>query len=275
MEKHFGLIGYPVAHSLSPQMHHAGYKAMGIEAVYQRFTVKPANLEAAVYGLRALDFLGWNVTVPHKEAILPFLDELTPEARKAGAVNTVKVAAGRLIGHNTDGLGFLQSIKKQMPEVSRRQVVILGAGGAAKGIALTLAEQGANILILNRTPEKARKLVESLRTHGVDADWGELTPGSWLREADLIIQTTSVGLHGETMPFSLQGIDKKAFVVDIIFNPSETPFLCEARLQGCKTMNGLGMLLYQGVLAWEFWLGGRAPVEAMAAALSENFSERQ
>ncbi|MDR3270946.1 MAG: shikimate dehydrogenase [Peptococcaceae bacterium] len=271
MEKHFAVIGYPIAHSLSPYMHNAGYQAVGLAAEYQRFAVDPARLGEGVAGLRALGFSGWNVTIPHKEKIIPFLDELTPAAEKAGAVNTVKVIEdGRLIGHNTDGWGFLRSISAHMPQVNGKYVVMLGAGGAARGIAAPLAESGARLCILNRTPEKAQALADLLVSYGAECTWGPLTPGAWMEQADLVIQTTSVGLHGEPLSFPLSGLNKAALAVDIIFNPPETQFLREARGNGCAALNGLGMLLYQGVLAWEFWLGGAAPVESMEEALRNN-----
>jgi shikimate dehydrogenase len=267
MEKHYAVIGDPIEHSLSPWMHMAGYKALGVEAEYQRFHVEPSNLAQAVDGLCALGFSGWNVTLPHKEHIISLLDTLTPEARRAGAVNTVKIHEGQRIGHNTDGNGFVRSVETELNGFKGRKAVLLGAGGASKGIALALAEQGMHLHILNRTPEKAKDMAELIKHWGGTATSGVLTPGDWLEDVDLLVQTTSVGLHGEPYPLSVAGISDQALVVDIIFNPRETAFLQEARKQGCRTLNGLGMLLYQGALAWEFWLGGQAPVEAMRKAL--------
>ncbi|GAB6171422.1 shikimate dehydrogenase [Paradesulfitobacterium aromaticivorans] len=283
MEKHFAVIGDPIEHSLSPVMHRAAFKAKGIVAEYQRFRVSPDNLGAAVSGLVALGIDGWNVTIPHKEKIIPFLHELTPEAARAGAVNTVKVNSGRLIGHNTDGLGFVRSIETEFLRTESidpntigfngKNAVILGAGGAAKGIAFALADRGTKLHILNRTEEKAHELAGLVRAQGGEATGGELLPGKWLGQADLVVQTTSVGLKGEKFLFSLDGINPKAFVVDIIFRPRETAFLCEAKARGCHTLNGLGMLLHQGVLAWEFWLEERAPLAEMWDALTKALVE--
>lgn len=267
MEKHFAVIGHPIAHSLSPLMHRAGYQSLGLNAEYQKFEVMPEDLGDAIKGLKGLGFSGWNVTVPYKEKILPFLDELTVEAQRAGAVNTVKVSEGRLIGHNTDGTGFVRSIREWIDLEPGRKIVILGAGGAAKGIAMALAPLGVQLHVLNRTSERAVDLVESIRGFGGKAELEEWGRGDWLSYADCVIQTTTIGLKNEAYPFSLQGISPKALVVDIIFNPWETPFLLSAKEQGCKTLNGAGMLLYQGVAAWEYWLGGQAPVEAMRSAL--------
>lgn len=274
MEKHYAVIGHPIEHSLSPAMHNAGYQALGLDVEYQRFHVAPDRLSEAVEGLCALGFSGWNVTLPHKEKIIPLLDTLTPQARRAGAVNTVKIHEGQRIGHNTDGDGFVRSIEEALNGFKGKKAVLLGAGGAAKGIALALAEQGMHLHILNRTSEKAETLVQVIQREGGTATSGVFAPGDWLRDVDLLVQTTSAGLHGEPFPFSVQGISEQALVVDIIFNPWETSFLREAKKQGCRTLNGLGMLLYQGALAWEFWLGGQAPVEAMRKALQEQLSQR-
>ena len=274
MEKHYAVIGHPIEHSLSPEMHKAGYEALGVNAQYYRFDVEPSHLPEAIEGLCALGFSGWNVTLPHKEHIIPLLDVLTPQAKRAGAVNTVKIQEGLRIGHNTDGVGFVRSVEDELNGFKGKKAVLLGAGGAAKGIALALAEQGMKVHILNRKLEKAEALVEVIQREGGTATAGALAPGGWLEEVDLLVQTTSVGLHGEPFPFSVQGISEQALVVDIIFNPSETAFLQEAKQQGCRTLNGLGMLLYQGAYAWEFWLGGQAPVEAMRQALKDQLLRR-
>lgn len=267
MEKHFAVIGHPIAHSLSPQMHEAGYKALGLKADYRRFDVHPDQLGNAVLGLKALGFAGWNVTLPHKEAIIPFLDDLSLEAQRIGAVNTVKREGDRLIGHNTDGGGFVRAVEGLLEGFRGKRAVILGAGGAARGIAFALAEEGMRLEIRNRTPAKAKKLAEDLADLAAEVSWGGLEEGAWLKEVDLVVQTTSVGLHHEAYPLSLRGIAKETLVVDIIFNPWETFFLKEAKELGCRTLNGLDMLLYQGALAWEFWFGKEAPVEVMREAL--------
>lgn len=276
MEKHFAVIGNPIAHSLSPAMHRGGYQERGLEVDYLRLQVESNDLPQAVQGLKALGFSGWNVTVPFKEQIIPFLDKLTPEALKAGAVNTVKVAEdGRLLGHNTDGNGFIRSLQDDLKLEKGMQVVILGAGGAAKGIAMALLPYNVKITVLNRTAERAQQLVDLINSQGGDAvtkPWGA---GDWLNSAQLLVQTTSLGLKQEQYPFSLQGISNETLVVDIIFNPWETPFLREAREQGCRTLNGAGMLLYQGALAWEFWLGGQAPVEGMKKGLFEALPNKE
>jgi shikimate dehydrogenase len=240
---------------------------MGLNAEYQKFEVMPESLGDAVKGLKGLGFSGWNVTVPHKEKIIPYLDSLTVEAQRAGAVNTVKVSEGRLIGHNTDGTGFVRSIQEGMELEPGKKIILLGAGGAARGIAAALAPLGVHLHVMNRTAERAVELVESIRGYGGKAELEEWGRGDCLSQADCIIQTTTVGLNNEEFPFSLQGISTDTLVVDIIFNPWVTLFLRSAMEHGCRTLNGAGMLLYQGVSAWEYWLGGQAPVEAMRSAL--------
>ncbi len=274
VEKHYAVIGDPIQHSLSPGMHNAGYRSLGVDAEYSRFQVEARRLAGAVEGLRALGFSGWNVTLPHKESIIPLLDTLTPQAKRAGAVNTVKIHERQLIGHNTDGDGFVRSVEEDLKGFKGKKAVLLGAGGASKGIALALAEQGMQLHILNRTPEKAMELVQVIQHEGGRATSGTFAPGDWLEDADLLVQTTSVGLYNEPFPFSLAGISKQALVVDIIFNPIETIFLQEAKKLGCRTQNGIGMLLYQGALAWEFWLGGKAPVAEMRQALKNQLLQR-
>ncbi|MEL1135151.1 shikimate dehydrogenase [Desulfitobacterium sp. THU1] len=267
MEKHFAVIGDPIAHSLSPIMHQAGYKAAGYEADYQKFEVKPEALGEAVRGLKALGFTGWNVTVPHKEAIIPYLDELTVEAQRAGAVNTVKLMHNRLLGHNTDGSGFIRSLKDHLELDKGKKIAILGAGGAAKGIAMALTPFNVQLMILNRTPERAAELAQRVCEQGGQATQEAWGWGEWIAQADCLIQTTSIGLKNEPYPFSLEGIRPGCLVVDIIFNPWETPFLKSAKTMDCQVLNGIDMLLYQGVNAWEFWFEDQAPVEAMRRAL--------
>jgi len=263
----FAIIGYPVEHSLSPEMHEAGFKALGLEAQYHRLPVQPANLAESIGYLQENHYSGWNVTYPLKEEILPFLDEVTPEALHIGAVNTVKAVDGLLVGHNTDGGGFIQSLVTKGFALPGKKAVILGAGGAAKAIAVALAEQKTEVLILNRRPEKAGQLAGHICGLGGKASSGVLEAGSWLQNADLLIQTTPVGMSGEDYVLDLKGINPAAWVVDLIYHPAETSFLADAARQGCQTMNGLDMLLYQGVLAWKFWLNLEAPVAAMRRAL--------
>ncbi len=267
----YTIIGYPVEHSLSPIMHEAGFRELGIDAQYHRTPLQPTELAKGLAFLLETGYSGMNVTYPLKEAIIPFLDEVSSQASAIGAVNTVKVVDGLLQGYNTDGDGFVQALRGQGYDFNGRNVVILGAGGSARSIAASLAHLPLKeVLILNRTVNKARTLVELVQTLGGQATWGSFLPGEWLKKVDLLIQTTSIGMKGEPYPLSLQGIKPSAWVIDLIYHPPLTKFLAEAELSGCRTMNGLDMLLYQGALAWKIWFDREAPVAQMRKALLDN-----
>ncbi len=272
----YGIIGYPVEHSLSPVMHEAGFKEVGIEAQYNRIPLPLAELANGIASLLEDGYSGINVTYPLKEAVIPFLDEVSPKASEIGAVNTIKVMDGVLKGYNTDGDGFVQALIEQGYDFLDRNVVILGAGGSAKSIAASLAHLPLNeVIILNRTEDKARTLAELVQTLGGQASWGPFHSGKWLKNVDLLIQTTSIGMKGEPYPLSLQGIKSSAWVVDLIYHPPLTKFLAEAELLNCRTMNGLDMLLYQGALAWKIWFNKEAPVAQMRKALLDNLNIRR
>lgn len=297
----FGVIGFPVAHSLSPAMHNAAFAALDYPGVYVPFPVEPGRLSEAVAGIRALGLGGVNVTVPHKEAVMAFLDEVTPMARRVGAVNTVIHREGRLIGDNTDGRGFLRSLAEELGVEPRGlRALILGAGGAARAIAAALLEAGAaGLVIANRTEERARGLVRDLLAGGAGpgaapdpgGQQGEPPDPPDVRamalddprlegevaEADLLIHTTTWGMdpHGDVPPLiPARWLSPRTAVCDIVYAPLETSLLREARARGCPVLPGLGMLLYQGALAFEAWTGRKAPVEAMRRALERCLDAR-
>ena len=275
MVNKYAIIGFPVDHSLSPPMHEAAFRAVGIQAEYHRLPLKINELGRGLEYLKRNNYAGWNVTYPLKEEILPLLDYITPEAKTIGAVNTVKVVDGLVQGFNTDGPGFVQSLTEKGYSLEGKKVVILGAGGAAKSTAVSLMANKAKLLILNRTPDKAQKLARQITGLGGFADWGALASGYWLREVDLLIQTTPLGMKGEQYPLSLKGINPEAWVVDLIYSPEVTEFLTEAASYGCKIWNGLEMLLYQGALAWKIWLDKDPPLEIMRKVLYENRNGRE
>lgn len=270
------LLGHPVGHSHSPAMHRAAFAATGLNAVYLPWAVAPERLAAAIQGLRAMEnLLGANVTVPHKEAVIPLLDELTPEASVMGAVNTLLIRGGRFVGDNTDGSGFLAALHEDLDcQVAGDTVAVLGAGGAARAIAVSLARAGARrILVLNRSPDRADRLAELVRaaSPGCEVETGALAPG-WRLEATpalrLLINTTSLGLQASDPPlFAYASLAPPVAVYDLIYNPPETPLLRAARNAGCRAQNGLGMLLHQGALAFERWTGRAAPLAAMREVL--------
>lgn len=278
-----GIFGCPVHHTFSPAMHNAAFTALGLNFIYVPFQVPAERLPAAVAAIRALGLVGVNITIPHKEAVLPYLDELSREADIIGAVNTIVNQNGRLVGHNTDGRGFLQALAEQVSfDPAGKCVLILGAGGAARSVAVELALAGANRLFLvNRSPERAETLANLLLKKIVSAD---ISVAPWLDEkgekvladgvvcADLIVQTTPVGMHpaaGECVPFPFNLLRPDQIVCDLIYNPPETRFLESARLAGAKTINGMGMMIYQGALAFTLWTGYPAPIEVMRQALQE------
>lgn len=281
--RQLGVIGYPVGHSISPAMHNEAFRDQRMNCYYGAFPVAPGDLQAAVAGIRALGFLGVNVTIPHKEAVIPFLDEVAPTARQVGAVNTIVNRGGRLIGYNTDGWGFIGSLDEAGVKPKGLQAVVLGAGGAARAIALHMALAGvAGLTISNRTPERAEALCADVR--------GALREGrhpgpevpiravaalspeerTALMDAGLVVNCTPVGMQGETAGQSpIQEINllpQRAVVYDTVYRPAETRLLKEARLRGLRTIGGLGMLVHQGACAWEYWFGRRGPVSVMYTA---------
>jgi len=273
----YGIIGYPVDHSLSPVMQNAALRADAINGIYVPFAVAPDCLAAAVNGLRALQVKGCNVTIPHKTAIMPLLDELAPSAVQAGAVNTVVNQAGWLVGHNTDGDGLMASLHEDLAcETAGARVVLLGAGGAARGALAALCRAGAaSVAVVNRTLSAADALVArfcrdfpatELKVCGFDSSLAGLFP-----QTDLVINATSLGMAGEIiegLPLAL--LSDHARVYDMVYNPPETRLLKNARYRGLKAANGSGMLVAQGELAYSLW-HGKAPVPGAMRNALESF----
>ncbi len=282
MSKRLGIIGYPIRHSISPIFQQAALDYYSLDATYQAWEVEPSSLPEFVAGLRSPDTLGSNVTVPHKEAVMPHLDQVDDWARMAGAVNTIVNEDGKLTGHNTDGPGFLRALEEHghfSPE--GRRVLIIGAGGSAKAVALALARRGvASITIANRTLHRAQRLAELLEGHGsllgdIRVEAISLIPsGEALVQAaatsDLVVNCTTLGMvHGpdeDSSPLPAEYIPSHALVYDLVYNPPETPLLREAARAGATILGGLPMLVYQGAASFELWTGKRAPVEVMMKA---------
>ncbi|CAM3113543.1 shikimate dehydrogenase [Filibacter tadaridae] len=257
MKKWYAVIGDPIAQSMSPAMHDEWFAANEMDASYIPIHVTAERLEEAVGSLRTLGCSGWNVTVPHKQAIIPFLDRLDASAELMNAVNTVRVEAdGSLVGFNTDGRGFVRALEESCGKhPGEGKVLLVGAGGAARGIAFALHAAGYGPLsITNRTLEKARSIAVGLP----NASSLTITEAeSSLSNFKLIVQTTTVGMHfaQHGMPFNPNRLAEEAIVADIIYNPLETEFLENARANGAETMNGIGMFVHQGALAFETWTG--------------------
>lgn len=261
----YGIMGWPVGHSLSPFLHNAGYRALGLNAHYAVFEVKPDNLGYAVLGARSLGIDGINVTVPHKVAVMDFLDTIDKTAERIGAVNTICVDGDKMIGHNTDGIGFIQMLQKENVSLAGKRVAVLGGGGAARAVAAAAAdEKPEQLRIFNRTLEKAEKMAASLSTPELTVTAHPLDDAtSLLPECHICVQATSIGLDPASPgPVPLDWVTPDHAVVDLIYNPP-TNFLKTAKEKGAKTIGGYGMLVYQAAVAFKLWTGRDAPVDEM------------
>ncbi|MBE3573000.1 MAG: shikimate dehydrogenase [Moorella humiferrea] len=275
------LLGYPVEHSLSPLMQNAAFTNAGLDLVYLAFAVTPSDLPAALAGLKALGFRGANVTVPHKEAVIKYLDAVEPTAALIGAVNTIVNEGGRLTGYNTDASGFLRSLQEAGFDPAGKKAVILGAGGAARAVAFALAGAGCTgLTIANRTLERAGHLAAALAGLSVPVkacalEEKELRPR--VEEADLVVNATSAGMAPmvAAVPLPPAWLNAGQWVYDLVYNPLETKLLREARQRGCRVVSGLGMLLYQGAAAFTLWTGRPAPVEVMGEVLRKAIQDSQ
>lgn len=264
-----GLFGYPVEHSISPAMHNAAFKHMELDYCYVTFSVSPDMIKDAVQAIRALNLKGINVTVPHKESVLPFLDEISEEASFIGAVNTIRNDNGKLTGYNTDGRGFMQSLSETGIDVRDKKVLIIGAGGASRSIGYYLCKDAIAIWFYDVDTSKANILkqhLNKLKDNISLADTALINSRDFFSKIDVIINATPLGLKADdSMPVDISLLNSKHIVCDLIYK--ETPLLREASKIGCKTMDGLGMLLWQGVFAFEIWTDVMPPVEIMRKAL--------
>lgn len=270
MKKWFAVIGDPIAQSKSPEMHNAWYEEGNVDATYIPIHVKPEHLQQAVASFKLLGTSGWNVTIPHKQTIIPLLDELDELAEKMGAVNTVvRTAEGKLKGYNTDGPGFVKSLEHAIGTMKRdAPILLIGAGGAARGIAFALQLTGyKNITIANRTVENAQRIIDDMHAgKAVSMQEAERS----LANFEIFIQTTPAGMTtGDfALPFSLEKFPSGAIAADIVYNPLMTPFLQAAEQKGAIIINGLGMFVHQGAIAYEHWLGHYPNTNAMIARLT-------
>ena len=251
--KQLGIIGNPVGHSFSPAMHNYISEALGKNYIYCAYNVEKDELKNAVEGLRGLGFAGVNVTAPYKQDVMPYLDAISEKSKAFDSVNTIVNDGGKLIGYTTDADGFYMSLKREGFNVTGKDVLILGAGGVVRPVASLLAMEGASsVTIVNRTKEKADKIACEIEKSIGYTVFKEIRHTHY----DLVINTTSLGMHpneDKMPPFDFGLIDKESFVADMIYNPAETLFLKEAKKMGAKTLNGLGMLIYQGILAYELF----------------------
>lgn len=275
--KVFGILGFPVKHSFSPVFQNAAFRAKRINAVYVPFEVPPGRLKDAVRGLVAFGVCGVNVTIPHKQAILPLLDEISPGAKAIGAVNTVIFKSGKSTGYNTDAEGLLISLKKDLNiNPGKRTIVVFGAGGAAKAIAHVLArEKASSLTFVDIFNQKAKELALKIGRdfpgcHTKAVPFLKSRIDEEVLNSDILINASPVGMRkADPCIVSPNALHKDLAVYDIVYNPSATPLLREAKRRGIKAAGGIGMLLYQGVASFELFTGIKAPVAVMRAALKK------
>lgn len=264
------VIGDPIRHSLSPTLHNAAFRHLGIDAVYVALQIRPADLRTGIAGLRSIGVMGFNVTVPHKERIVPLLDSVSAAAKATGAVNTVVNRNGKLHGENTDVIGFARALGEARVELQGARVLLMGAGGASRAVMAALAQGGArSVTIANRTPRRATTLAKQFCTRQFECSNARIDrlTATELESIDLVINATSVGLLGESyfeLPF--EAFKKSCVFYDLIPRV-QTDFLTQAKRTRHRALDGLGMLLHQGAAAFEIWTGQTAPLTIMRTAL--------
>ena len=276
--KRVGVIGHPLSHSLSPTIFQPALDSAGVEARYEAWKTTAEELEARIAGLREDDVLGANVTIPHKEAVVPLLDRLDEQAERAGAVNTIVNESGQLVGHNTDVSGFARALREDAGfDPKGKRVGVLGAGGAARAICLVLIEAGAStILLTGRSPQRLDTLAKDLRgltSIGITITWAHWQDGVFmtvLPKADLLVNCTPVGTRGSETegesPLADDWLPANGVVFDVVYNPPETPLLAAAKAKGAKAVSGLGMLVYQAAESFRLWTGQDAATDRMLEA---------
>lgn len=269
------LLGSPVAHSISPMMHNTAFQHLGLDYAYTTFDVKENELELVVTGLKSISAAGWNVTMPHKNRMCKLVDRLSPAAKLGGSVNTVVNEDGQFVGYTTDGIGFMKSVENEGVKIVGKKITLLGAGGAAVSVMIQAALDGvAEISVFNRRSpfyERAERIIEELKSVSTcKISLYDFSDESILKreiaESIMLVNATSVGMAPETEHSLISDISmlhKNLFVYDTIYNPKETMLMKQAKMAGCRTSNGLGMLLYQGAAAFELWTGQKMPVDVV------------
>lgn len=265
-----GVFGYPVEHTLSPIIHNAAFEYFGLNYVYLPFLVKPEDIKPALVGMKTLDICGVNLTIPHKETCIPYLDSIDDDARIIGAVNTIKLEKGKLKGYNTDADGFVLSLKNEtsFTKPKGKTAFVLGAGGASRAVVYALAkEKVRRIIVANRTSDRAKKLVHEMSKRfplckieaiGID----EKSIEGYLRESNLLVNATSVGLkYGDGMLVNANFLHKDLLFYDLVYSPFGTKLFVEARKRKLEAIDGLGMLIYQAILSFQIWTGKKPPVK--------------
>ena len=270
-----GIFGYPIRHTLSPVLHQAAFRALGLPYYYLPFEVAPEKLKDAMAAVIALNMKGVNITRPHKETVIPYLYRLTKDAQKIGAVNTIEIVNGQPIGHNTDGAGFLQSLADEKIDPAGMRVILLGAGGAARAVAVALLTRKiSRLVIVSRSAKRGHALAKHLALlcrNKIEIKWHPFdAKKSFSDEMTLLINTTPLGMKkSDPLPYSPDLFHPTWIVADLIYSPHKTALLLAAEREGLKTVPGIGMLLHQGALSFEIWTKQKAPIEAMRNALQK------
>jgi shikimate dehydrogenase len=261
-----GLIGNPVEHSRSPRMHNAAFAALGMDHTYELWHTEAEEVRERVASIRAADVAGANVTVPHKEAVMPYLDEISAIAQRIGAVNTIIRIGDRLVGDNTDAYGFRASIEERHGAISPQRAVVLGAGGASRAVIVAMQEMGANeVLIANRTLDRAAHLADEL--NAAPLAWSDLSAA--LGTTDVLVNATALGWHDEVVLERdlIAMLPQHALVMDLTYR--NTPLLQSAQQLDLRALDGLGMLIHQGLRSFELWFGVTPPLDVMTTAAQE------
>lgn len=265
-----GLLGYPIKHSRSPHMHNTAFRKLGLDYAYLAFDIEEGNLQEGINAMRTFNAKGFNITMPLKERVIDYLDEISDDARIIGSINTVLNNRGKLIGYNTDGRGFVKALEESKVQYLDKKIVIIGAGGAGKAVGIQLAYEGAKeIILMNRTFDKAKKIADRIheniptsKARALPLDESILKEE--LKDSHIFINCTPVGMKDsidQSLVTDKSTLHKDLFVVDIIYDPLKTKLLTIAEEVGCKTMNGIGMMIYQGALAFKIWTGEEMPIE--------------
>jgi shikimate dehydrogenase len=277
-----GLFGYPVEHSFSPLMHNRAFAQAGLDYIYVPFPVPPESVAAAIAALPALGLAGVNVTIPHKQAVIPHLDALSRTAELIGAVNTIQVTEGpRLVGHNTDASGFAAALRRHGVALAGQRMLLLGAGGAARAVAFQAAlDHCGEVALCDVEEGRADTLAADLARHFPALEVRAVSQvgaglGDALAAATLLVNATPLGMHGgDRYPIELDGLHSRLFVFDLVYNPLETPLLAAARRRGVPGCNGLAMLALQGAESFAMWTGAPPPGELMLTTLEGHFGAR-
>jgi len=265
----FGVVGHPIEHSLSPEMHNSVFRAMGLDYEYSAFDVYPEKLGAFIRRCAEENFIGLNVTIPYKISVIEYLDKIRKEARLINAVNTIKFGHRTAVGFNTDGIGCVEALRDVGEDVRGRKILILGSGGAARAITFQLVLEGSQLIITNRTYERAlelkKEIKEKLNKNVEVTKFSNDEIKNYIENVDILINTTPVGMFPKTRstPISPDLLNKDIVVMDIVYNPVETKLIREAKKVGCKTIDGVGMFVHQGAESLRIWLDIEPPIDLM------------